>query len=67
MNHYRMAINVATRRIASNRTLWKEALHVTATVRITAGIYKARDAGRMDTQIGFADALQRVFARTVAS
>ena len=45
-------------------------LHVTATVRITVGINKAEDAGgrrRMDAQIGFGDALRRVFPTTVAS
>ena len=43
------------------------AFHVTATVRTTAGINKAEDAGRMDGQIGFVDALQRVFPMTVSS
>ena len=41
--------------------------YVTATVRTTAGINKAEDGGRMDTGIGFADALQRVFPTTVSS
>ena len=36
-------------------------------VRTTTGIKKAADAGRMDTQIGFAKALWRVFPTTVAS
>ena len=36
-------------------------------VRTTAGINKAEDAGRKDAQIGFADALQRVFPTTVVS
>ena len=36
-------------------------------VRITAGINKTEDARKMDTQIGFADAMQRVFPTTVAS
>ena len=39
--------------------------YVTATVRTTAGINKAEDGGRMDTEIGFADALQRVFPTAV--
>ena len=34
--------------------------------RTTAGINKAEDAGRMDAQIGFADALQRVFPTALA-
>ena len=41
--------------------------NVTATVRTTAGINKAEDGGRMDTGIGFANALQRVFPATVSS
>ena len=35
--------------------------------RITAGINKAEDAGKMDPQIGFADALRGVVPTTVAS
>ena len=35
--------------------------------RTTLGINKAEDAGRMDAQIGFADALRRIFPTTVAS
>ena len=42
-------------------------LHVMTTVRITAGINNAEDAGRMDPQIGFADALRRVFPTTVVT
>ena len=34
--------------------------------RTNAGINKAEDAGRMDAQIGFVDALQRVFPTAVA-
>ena len=36
------------------------------TARITAGINKTEHAGRMDAQIGFSDAFQRVFPTTVA-
>ena len=35
--------------------------------RITAGINKTEDARKMDTQIGFADAMQRVFPTALAS
>ena len=35
--------------------------------RSTAGINKAEEAGKMDAQIGFADALQLAFPTTVAS
>ena len=35
--------------------------------RSTAGINKAEDAGEKDAQIGFDDALRRVFLATVAS
>ena len=35
--------------------------------RITAGINKAGDAGRMDAQIGSADALRRVFPTALSS
>ena len=35
--------------------------------RTTTGINKAADAGRMDAQIGFADALQRVLPTRLAS
>ena len=35
--------------------------------RTTAGINKAKDAGKMDAQIMSAKALQRVFLTTVAS
>ena len=34
--------------------------------RTTAGINKTEHAGRMDAQIGFVDALQRVFPTTAA-
>ena len=40
-------------------------VYVMTTVRTTAGINKAEDGGRMDTEIGFADALQRVFPTAV--
>ena len=40
---------------------------VLATVRTITGTNNAEDAGRMDTQIRFADALQQVFPTTVAS
>ena len=40
--------------------------YVTAIMRITAGINKTEDVGRKDTQIGFADSLQRVFPTAVA-
>ena len=36
-------------------------------VRTIAGINKAEDAGRMTSQIGFADALRRICATAVAS
>ena len=36
-------------------------------MRITAGINKTEDARKMDTQIGFVDALQRVFPTAVTS
>ena len=36
-------------------------------MRITAGINKAEDAGKMDAQIMSAKALQRVFPTTMAS
>ena len=34
--------------------------------RTTLGINKVEDAGRMDAQIGFSDALRRVFPTTVS-
>ena len=37
------------------------------TVRITAGINKAEDVGRMDTQIGLVDALRRFFLTNLTS
>ena len=36
-------------------------------MRITAGINKTQFAGRKDVQIGFVDALQRVFPTAVTS
>ena len=42
-------------------------VHVMTPVRTNAGINKAEDAGRTDTQIGFADAMQRVFPPALAS
>ena len=36
-------------------------------MRSTSGINKAEDAGSAHGQIGFADAMQRVFPTTVAS
>ena len=42
-------------------------VYVMTLARTTAGINKAEDAGRKDAQIGFADALQRVFPTTVVS
>ena len=42
-------------------------LDVTAIERTTAGINKAEDAGRIDPQIGFADALRRLLPTTMAS
>ena len=54
-------------RIAPNKMLPNGALHVMTLMRITAGISKAEDDRKMDTQIGFADAMQRVFPTTVAS
>ena len=53
--------------VASNKMLPESRIYGTATVRTTAGINKAEDGGRMDTEIGFADALQRVFPTTVSS
>ena len=41
-------------------------IYVMTLGRTTAGINKAEDAGRMDAQIGFADALQRVFPTALA-
>ena len=35
--------------------------------RTTTGINKVEDAGRIDAQIGFSDALQRVFPTALAS
>ena len=35
--------------------------------RTTTGINKAEDAGRMDAQIGFADALRRIFPTVLVS
>ena len=37
------------------------------TVRTTAGINKAEDVGRMDTQIGLVDALRRFFLTNLTS
>ena len=34
--------------------------------RTTAGINKAEDVGKMDAQIGFADALRRIFPTAAA-
>ena len=45
----------------------QERVHVMTFMRITAGINNTQLAGRKDVQIGFADALQRVFPTTVAS
>ena len=42
-------------------------VHVMTIGRTMAGINKAADAGRMDAQIGFADALQRVLPTRLAS
>ena len=56
-------MNFAIPREGSMRASWPH--YVTATVRTTAGINKAEDGGRMDTGIGFADALQRVFPTAV--
>ena len=42
------------------------ALHVTAAVRITAGINKAEYVERNDTQIKFTDALRRIFPTVLA-
>ena len=36
-------------------------------MRTAAGINKAEDAGRMDTQIGFVDELRRLLPTTMAS
>ena len=36
-------------------------------VRINESINKAEDAGRIDSQIGFADALRRLLPTTMAS
>ena len=36
-------------------------------MRSTSGINKAEDAGRIDPQIGFADALRRLLPTTMAS
>ena len=42
-------------------------VHVMTAVRITAGINKAEDVGRMDAQIGLVDALRRFFLTNLAS
>ena len=42
-------------------------VHVMTIERTTTGINKAGDAGRMDAQIGSADALQRVFPTALSS
>ena len=42
-----------------------EAIYIMTLGRSTSGINKAEDDGRMDAQIGFADALRRAFPSTV--
>ena len=42
-------------------------IYVMTPVRITAGINKAEDVGRMDAQIGLVDALRRFFLTNLAS
>ena len=43
-----------------------EGVYGTAIMRTNAGINKTEHAGRKDAQIGFVDALQRVFPTAVA-
>ena len=40
-------------------------MYITSIMRSKVGINKVEDAERMDAQIGFADALQRVFPTAV--
>ena len=42
-------------------------VYIMTLVRSTVGINKAEDTGRMDAQIGFADASRRIFPTALAS